>query len=178
MFRRSGSKSRSIGSSPTSDAIGREYRMVKLRNKPFYDLRRSHARERWKNAHHMISAAGTTLSTEGQERRQGYLERRWNTITGPEELHAVTFSRESTRSNTDTLSESLSIEQSPDRERELLLRHSTSTPHGEKRTKSTEKNVSFDLEEDESASREVHEPGQRNDNARFYVQACRQRRFV
>ena len=57
-----------------------EYRWIKSRNKPFYDLRRTRARARWRRVQTQLYTASMAFSTAGKERRKAFVERPWFTV--------------------------------------------------------------------------------------------------
>ncbi len=131
-----------------------------LRSRPFYDLRRARARQRWSRVHKHLASASSAFSSAGQERRRAFTERRWATIAGPEEFRTPTLARGTSFSSagSDYLAES----RIPETERLLADDNGRSRKCGSK-----SKSVSFDLEDDDTTSAAKSARG-----------SCRRRRLV
>ena len=62
----------------------KEFRLINVRNKPFYDIRHARAKVRWSESSRHVQSASAAFSAAGMERRRAFVEKKWYTITGPE----------------------------------------------------------------------------------------------
>ena len=54
-------------------------------------LKRSRAQRRWKRIQSHVRSASLAFSVAGQERRKGFIERRWSTIPAGESTRRISF---------------------------------------------------------------------------------------